>query len=216
MNHVVCWALLQPQRGPPFAGCAAWACGQCSRPTTSGSSWWATCSARWRGGWTSLSHSGHTCHSSWFRIPKYCRLALLCQVRESSVLMVGLSFTDLAVGDCGQAGSTPGAARASGRPSSVDPGPWWGGVSLLLEWTRRACRLTSQQEESERLSPKFHHPAASDRKERESGHSPCAVTQPPGEPQLVIIWVPVQEGRGTELWKPPNQLSVSGLLPGLR
>lgn len=79
------------------------------------------------GGWTSLSQPGHTCHSSWFKIPKFCKPALLPPARESGVLTVGLSCAELAAGDCGQAGRRgewlPKMPRAAGRPGCVDPGP---------------------------------------------------------------------------------------------
>lgn len=49
------------------------------------------------GGWTPLSQAGHTCHSSWFKIPKSCKPALFCQAREPLALTVGLSFTELEI-----------------------------------------------------------------------------------------------------------------------
>lgn len=85
------------------------------------------------GGWTPLSQAGHTCHSSWFKIPKSCKSALFCQAREPLPLTVGLSFTELEIKIVAkQAGKSSGGLQgASGRPGCADPSGV--GVFPLLE-----------------------------------------------------------------------------------
>lgn len=131
VNHVGCRALLQP----PAQSTLCWLCCLGQWPAQPPHTLEQLAGDLPGGGWTSLSQPGHTCYSSWFKIPKFCKLAPLPPARESGVLTVGLSFAELAAGGCGQAGRRgerlPKMPRAAGRPGCVDPGPLWAGVSPL-------------------------------------------------------------------------------------
>lgn len=163
------------------------------------------------GGWTPLSQAGHTCHSSWFKIPKSCKPGLFCQAREPLAPMACPSLNwQSRLRQSRQAESSRGFQGTSGRPGCADPR--WGGSVPIAGLNQKSLQTHFSVERIMETFTRVSPPCCLGPKGGAAWGSQAATGEAlvccgDGDPQSLCG----ERGKDTALWKHP----MARLLPGL-